>query len=383
MQMIEKSTLMFVITLAALAQPRGMIIDTETPAGQLLHKIGTETDPQQKIQLLEQFTREFPNHEAIGWVYGQMPPLYVKLNQPGKALEACERWLSVEPTNAAGAHSCLKIAEELKDPSKVGQWAAATHEAAGKLLAAPPPKFEDEDEENEWKRSLEFARQVQQYAEYDLFAWGLQAPDAATKIQLFELLQQKNPQSDYWRQALPYYFVALQQAGQTSKAVALAEESIAKGQANEDMLLVAADYQFNQKKDYAKVLDYAQQLVKIMETKQAPEGVSPEAWAKKKTLMLGMGYWYQGIVYSMQNKYAEADKALRAALPHIEGNDQLLAAALFHLGVANYQIGDKTGDQKRILDAYNFTRRCAQIKSPYQARANQNLTAIQSQYRIK
>lgn len=367
----------------ALGQPKGYVIDTETPAGQLLQQIGLEEDPQRKLALLEKFTQEFPNHEVIGWVWSQKPPLYVKLNQPEKALEACSHWLNIEPTNAAGAHSCLKIAEATQNPDAIGQWAVATHEAANKLLSSSPPKFEDEEEEQEWKRSLEFARQVRAYAEYSLYATAAQVSDPAKKARLLELLWQRNPESEYMKQGLPLYFVALQQSGQTDKAVALAEQAIQKGQANEDMLLLAADYRFNQKKDYDQTMRYAEEVVKILESKPVPEGVSPEAWENKKRLMLGLAYWYQGVIHSLRKNYAAADKALRAALPYVEANEQLLAAALFHLGVANYQIGDKTGDQKRILDAYQFTRRCAEIKSPFQAQARQNLQAIQTQYRIK
>jgi hypothetical protein len=44
------------------------------------------------------------------------------------------------------------------------------------------------------------------------------------------------------------------------------------------------------------------------------------------------------------------------------------------LGLANYKL-------ERIQDAATFNRQCAAIKSPFQARAQQNLKAILSQYR--
>jgi hypothetical protein len=46
-------------------------------------------------------------------------------------------------------------------------------------------------------------------------------------------------------------------------------------------------------------------------------------------------------------------------------------------------MGEKTTDQKRLMDAVSFTKQCAAIKSPFQAQAQKNLAAIQRQYRIQ
>jgi len=168
---------------------------------------------------------------------------------------------------------------------------------------------------------------------------------------LIEALQQAAPESQYVSQLTPIAFLAYRQAGQTEKAVAIAEEAAANNKATDDMYLVAADYYFN-KKDATKTLDYCNKLVKMLATEPAPKGVSPADWEKKKKMS-------------------------------ITENPVLQAGALFHLGVANFQLGNKSGDEKRILDAFNFTKRCAAMKSPFQAQARKNLAAIQTQYRIK
>jgi lipopolysaccharide biosynthesis regulator YciM len=98
---------------------------------------------------------------------------------------------------------------------------------------------------------------------------------------------QANPESKYLPQVLPQLFLAYRQAGNLEKAVAFAEGAIAKNQADEDMLLVAADYYMNTKKDPAKVLDLSSKLVAMMETKPAPQGVSAADWETKKKNMLG------------------------------------------------------------------------------------------------
>jgi len=365
------------------AQPSNLVIDTETPQGALLQQIGLQDDAKLKLQMLEQFVRDYPNHEAVGWVLSQMPEAYVKLGQPDKALEACDRLLAKEPANAAGAHGCLKIAEGTKNPDLIKKWALETHAASEKTIAAPKPKFEYEDEETEWKQSIDFAKQVATYSEYSLYATALQTADPGKKIELIDALRKGNPESQYLPQLTEQAFLAYRQAGNLEKAIEIAENAMAKGHASADMMVVAADYYLNQKKDYAKTIDYCKKLTASLATEQAPKGMSPEDWAKKKDTILGTGYWMMGVAYANQRKYASADRALRKALPKVQGNTLMKAGALFFLGLSNFQLGNKSGKEKQILDAFKFTKQCAAMKSPYQPQARKNLKAIQTQYRIK
>lgn len=370
---------------ALLALPAGaqqVEIDTNTPEGQLLQQIGLEEDLSKKADLLEQFAKTYPQHQAIHWVMNQLPTTYANLKDPAKALDACERMLQVNPTNAAGAHSCLKIAESQKDPDLIRKWALLTHGASKKAVEAPKPQFKEKEEEDEWNQTIDFAKQVATYSEYSAYAAALQATDPAKKIELANAVREMNPESQYLQQLIPQLFLAYRQTGNVEKAVELAEQVLARDATNEDMLLVAADYYMNTKKDPAKVLSYSAKLVELMSSKPAPQGVSSEEWEKKRRSSLGIGYWMMGVTYATQSKFVEADKMLRQALPYLPDNELLRAGALFHLGVANYKLGAK-GDTQRILDAFKFTKECAAIKSPFQAMAQRNLKAIQSEYRLK
>jgi hypothetical protein len=90
-----------------------------------------------------------------------------------------------------------------------------------------------------------------------------------------------------------------------------------------------------------------------------------------------------GVIASNQKRWAEADKNLREALPYIQHDRNLSAEALFHLGLANYNLGDKGGEAQRIIDALRFSERCAAIPGPFQAQARKNIAAIRSQYHVK
>jgi hypothetical protein len=112
-----------------------------------------------------------------------------------------------------------------------------------------------------------------------------------------------------------------------------------------------------------------------MGTKPKPEGVSDADWEKKKTTMIGLAHWMAGMTASGQNRLAQADKSLRAALPYIKDNEQLLAPALFQLGLANYQMG-RGKNRAQLQDAISFLKQCAAIKSQYQAQAQKNVNVI-------
>jgi tetratricopeptide (TPR) repeat protein len=376
----------FILTLVlavapAVAQRHKLTINAETPEGQLLQQIGQESDPGKKLTLLEQFVSQYPKHEAIGWVYAQMVPAYAKANQPGKALDAGEKLLAIDPEDVESAHACLKVAEAQKDPDLIKKWAIITSDAARKVAQSKKP--DDEDEEAEWKRRVDFAKQVDVYTEYSLYAAALQTTDPNKKIELADTLQARNAESQYLPKLNSQLFLAYRQLGDTEKAVAVAEKTLETNPNDEDMLLAVTDYYFNKKKDPEKVLSNSAKLVEVLNTKPQPEGVSAADWEKKKNMTLGLAHWMAGVTYSNQSKYVDADKSLREALPHVKDNQQLLAAALFHLGLANFRLGDKGGDSKRIIDALRFNEQCAAIKSPFQAQARKNITAIKSQYRIK
>lgn len=372
-----KTLLLVLVCLAgaapAAAQDYNVVINAESPEGQLMQQIGQEGDAAKKIALMEQFAAQYPKHEGISWVFSQLIPAYAKVNQPAKSLDVGEKLLALHPDDARASLECLKAAEATRDPDLVLQWAIRASDISRKVAQTPKPAGEDAVEE--WNRKVDFAKQLETYTEYSLSAMALQTADPAKKIGLVQALEQRNPQSQYLTQVSGQYFLALNQAGQADKAVAVAEKVLEKDPANEDMLLAAADYYMKKNNNPDKVLSYSAKLIEVMEAKPKPQGVSDEAWEKKKTVALGLAYWMTGVTYSGQNKYAPADEALRKALPLVSGNEQLKAETLFYLGLANYKM-------EKILDAIKFNEECSKIKGPLQARALQNLKAIRSKYRV-
>jgi len=345
-------------------------VNASSPEGQLLQQAGQEADNAKKLVLLEQFASQYPQHEAAGWVYEQLLDGYVKAGDADKAVAIGDKLAALPPECVETSQQTLKAAELKKDPDLVLKWSAKTAELAGKVVASPQPK--DADEVENWKARVDYAKQVNTYTEYSLYAMALQTADPKKQIVLLEALQQRNAKSEYLAKANDTLFVAYQKTGANDKAVALAQQVAAAGQPSEDMLLVLADNALS-KKDGEKVHAYSDKLVEIVNSKPKPDGVADADWTKRKNTILGLAYYMSGKQNYNDVKFAGADKDLRLALPLVESNAALHAEVLYLLGYANYKLD-------KIQDAANFYKACAAVKSPYQALATKNLTAIRGQY---
>jgi hypothetical protein len=346
-------------------------INAETPEGKDLQAIGTESDAAKKLALMEQFVAQHPKHEATGWVLTQMQLASVKAGNHDKAMEAGEKLLAIDATDIEAAYANLKAAEAKKDSDAILRWSATTAEIAKKVPSLP--KREDQTAE-EHKHALDFASQVIKYTEYSIYAAALQENDPAKIVKLAEGLEQRNPQSEYIPQLMPKFAMAARQANALPAALAFGDRALARGQAHEDLLLLMAD-QSMQQKNADKVATYSTKIVELMSSKPKPEGVSDGDWEKKKNTSLGLAHWMAGITAAGQSRWGQVDKSLRAALPYIKDNDQLLAPALFHLGLANYNMG-KGKSRQQMADALAFMKQCAAIKSNYQAQAQRNVGVI-------
>lgn len=366
-------TFLLVLLLAggALAQRHKVNINTETPEGQALQQIGQETDDAKKVAAFEKFLEDYPKSENLAWVYSEMVPLYAKTNQPEKALDIGDKLIALDPGDVATALATLKAAESKKDPDLVKKWSNTTAQIAQKELGAKKP---DDEEEDDWKKHLDYVRQVNVYSEYAINAMALQTADPHKKADLIESLYDRNPQSQYVAPLLPVAAQAYQQANDTDRAVAFAEKVLAKDPNNDDMLLVAVNGYSAKGKEPDKIIAYSSKLAEVISAKPKPDGVSDADWDTRKKTVTGLAHYFPGKVYYSQKKWGPADKELRATLPLVESNAALKPEVLFLLGDSNYRL-------ENAAEALKYFQACAAIKSRYQAQAARNVTVIKTQYR--
>jgi hypothetical protein len=279
------------------------------------------------------------------------------------------------PDDLEEALKGLKEAESKKDPALVKKHAAEVCALTRKIVAEPAP--ESDNEKEAWTQRVAYARAVEVQIEYALYATALGAPPASA-VELLAALEEQNPRSQYMDSGYAFYFAALTRAGAASKIPAIAEKAVAHFPNNEDLLLVAADSAMNRKQS-DRALSYAKQLVAVLGKHPRPEGMAAADWERKRTAALGRGYWISGMVHAEKNQYAPADQALRAALPLVQGNDPMTAAALFYLGVVNYQLGRLTNNKPQVVEAARFSEKAATFNSPYHMQALRNAHVMRTE----
>ena len=272
------------------------------------------------------------------------------------------------PVDLDTAYQNLKEAEQKKDATSVKKWAAETSRAARQVIKASAGQADG-------AARLEYAKQVETYADYAIYATALQVRDRNETISLFEALQQQSPTSNYVKQLSGPYTAALIQSGQSAKALQFAEKAIANDGSNEDLLVLLADSALN-RKQYDRAASYGSRLAAALDSHPKPEGMSAADWEQRRTSLAGRGNWIAGMAYASQNRYPQADKHLRAALPLIKGQDQLMAGALFYLGVADYNLAIATHDRPLMNQALNYSQDAVRYAGPYQQLAIQNVGAI-------
>jgi len=353
---------------SAFAQRPRPKIDPESRDGLLLQQIMQERDPAGRLRLLEQFSVQYPKHESIGWVYDQLLPGYFKAQDHEGALAICERALATESQNLEYTQICLRSAEAKKNAAAISKYANALWDLATAKLAAGGPAAGN-------------AADLQTYAEYTFYVAATSTADWKKRLELLQALEVRNPKGRYIPNIQADY-TQIYKNMTGPAALQLAEKLLQRDPNNVDMLVAIAEQRFRREDNPELVSSYCGRTIDIL-SKPRPEHIVEEEWAKKVSQYANMCNWMAGISNSTLRRYSLADRYLRAALPYAQNNSQMLAAAFYHLGFANYRLAEAGGERNRIPDALTFLKQCMSIKSSFQEQASKNVAAIKAEYNIQ
>src|SRR5579883_1819802 len=159
------------------------------------HKLDEVDAGKPEGQLLEQFVGQYPKTPQTVWVLEQLQQYYAKAGQAEQAMAAGEKLLALDPEDPEAALQCLKAAEAEKNVALIEKYSELTFANARKDAAAPQPQ--DADKVEDWKREVDYAKQVAIYADYALFRAAAETRDPKLTIELAEMLQKRSPDSEY------------------------------------------------------------------------------------------------------------------------------------------------------------------------------------------
>jgi tetratricopeptide (TPR) repeat protein len=347
--------------------------DPDSQEGQMIELISLEVDATSKLSLLERFTKSYPKHPACAWAYEQLQLAAIEAHDWDKAIANGEKLLAINPNDTDTAQLNLKAAEAKGDRVTVKLWSDYLSRVAERILESPAPK--DPEQLEEWKRQTAIASQYAVQDEYAIYKKALDSPDPRQKIKLLDELAKRNPDSKYLSQALVIYLNSYRALGDHANAAAYSERILKIDPSNEDALLWAAEGYLGRGGSADRVLAYSGKIIEVMNTKKKPAIVLPEDWEKKKTLYIGTAHWMMGNVFMTQDRFSQADSALRAALPLLRGNSQSVASVLFYLGWANYKL-------ENFTEAARFYKQCLAIQSQFQQQAAKNLNAVRTEHNL-
>ena len=257
----------------------------------------------------------------------------------------------------------LKDAFEKKDYAQVKSLSAETAKEAQEVAKEKQPA--DAGDMDAWKGRQQFAKEAQDYAEYALAVSATQATDPAVTIDLTEALIEQNPKSEQIDIATPQYLAAL---GKQSPAKAIAgANKILVGRPEDEYALDALARNWTAP---GPALTAANKLIGVVSKKKKPEGMSDADWQKSRNDLLGNAYMSAGIIQAGSNRYADADRNLKAALPLVGGSSS--SYIYYYLGVANYQMGKLTTDKAKMATGLQYTEKAAGIAGPMQTQASNN-----------
>ncbi len=263
----------------------------------------------------------------------------------------------------------LKDAQTKKDADAVKKLAVETAKLAKTESATPQPS--DAAAVADWKQRMEFAKEVQLFAEYSLASTAI--ADSAKVQDLVETLIEVNPKSQYLTLCASSYL----QSFEGEKQLAAAQKILTANAANEDALDVLARGYQSTAADRAS--GYATRLIAAMKGRAKPDGVSDADWEKKKAGMLGDGYYIAGTSACGKSSWVDCDRNLKAALPYVGKDQRTVGIADFYLGLANYQIGKLTNDRAKIQEGEKYSEQSAAIAGPMQGQAQKNVQAMKTE----
>lgn len=265
----------------------------------------------------------------------------------------------------------LKEAVEKKDAAKVKDLVAQTRKEAAELAKEPKPAEAGGMEA--WNGRQQFAKDAESYTLYALAVTASQSTDPAVTIDLSEALMAQDPKGDSVDTIASAYLAASGKGG-PGKTIAAANKILAGRPENEDALYAIASNGLSSAPGQA--LTASQKLVAVMQKKAKPESMSQADWDRRKTAMMGAGYTFAGVVQGAQNRYADADRNLKAALPLIAGNSTMLSYAYYYLGISNYQMGKLTSDKAKMGVGADYTAKAAATAGPMQGAAANNVQVM-------
>ena len=359
--------LVLAVSFQARAQLDRISIAAGTDEDKALQAITAEQDPQKKLAMYEDFVQKFSaNPSAVAYGNWQLAQAYQTSGDLQKAMDYGDKALVGSPHNLDILVSQASLAQQAKNNSKLGDYAAKGGEVCHSIGKQPKPENVSDDD---------FARQVsedksasQSNCEFlETCGFNVIQTDTDPKSRMadIEKFSAAYPDSKFSESVSSYAMDALSQLKDNARLVAYGEKVLTTNPNSMPALLLLGNFYGDDSKpgSTAKAITYSQKLIEVAKA-DAPDA------DKSRKVYAGVGHNMIGFAYLKQEKTAAAIPELKQAAALLKGQeDQQYARALYGLGFAY-------GKLPKLTEARDVLTEAVKIPSPWQAMSQALLTKV-------
>ncbi len=358
-----------VLLVALLAPPlwaqSRITIAAGTPEDQDLQAISNQGDAQKRTAMLEEFVRKFAaNPAAVAYGNWQLAQLYVAAGDPQKALAYGDQALAAMPDVVEILVSQIDVAQQLKDSSKVVDYAVRGAAVIHGIDKTPKPaEMTPEDFASQVASQKEALQPSFHYLEVAAYNAITSEQDARKRMPETERYLGAFPGSQFAEPLATLGVVTLQQMKDSAGLAAFGDKMLAKNPNDIRLLTVLASAYSNDPDHFAKAGAYARRAVELQKTQPA---ASP---TERK--LAGVAHSVLGRVLLEEKKFPAAATELKTATTLLQDAPEDLAGALYYLGFAYAKM-------ERAADAISALTQAGNIQGPYQQPARELLARIKA-----
>ena len=360
---------------------RDVDVDPDEDEGALVQDSLDAESADEKIELLESFVAQYPEHDLIDYVRLLLQELHLEKENWAESAEHGKSIVEIAPDDLEVLHNLTKALEGAQDWASLLPHLLSTKVEAAKAAGQQPFEDASEEEMEVWQGQIDYAQGIVDYVEYSLFTSAYKQTDAATKLKYLDTLLEQYPDGKYAGQAYDQIVMAARQAGDVAKMAQAMKAALEKNDTNEEYLYTLATVSLGSQQ-VAEARGYAQRLLEVLGSKPKPENVSDEAWEAHKTQFAGYGNLVMGKILVVEAADKNKDKFREARTHLLEAVDAIKAQGGENYQALSYFLGlcyvklDIGGDN--IDKALFWMDAAAKTDGPLKAQAQQAVTGIQA-----
>lgn len=366
---VSLSIWLIITSLAVHAQVDKISIAAGTPEDKDLIAIGNESDAQKKIAMYQDFLAKYAsNPSAVAYGNWQLSQSYQTSGDFEKALAYGDKALAGSPHNLDILMSQVMIAQQLKDNSKIFQYATRGGEAYGSIdKQTKPADMSDAQFASSIAADKDTNKNANQFFENAAFGSISAETDAKARMDEIDQFNATFPKSGMDEQLTSYALLSLSELKDTPRLIAYGEKALAADPNNVPAMLMLANTYADSSAPGAltKAAKYAEQAILV--TKADEPGAD-----KPRKISAGVAHSTLGRVYAKQQKTAASITELKTATGLLKGQDEQQYA------IAAYFLGWDYAKEKRLSEARAVLSDSAAIPGPMQQSTKELLTKVNS-----